>query len=135
MFRQVFFGLLPINHVMGNFKQLIIWQESKELAVRIYQLSNEGKLSKDFGLRDQIRKAAVSVPSNIAEGEEAGFNRLSIRFMHIAKASLAELFTQIQIAQEIGYLEDADYNEAMSMIEKIFKQIKCLIKHRQQFIK
>lgn len=77
----------------------------------------------------------MSVPSNIAEGEEAGFNKLSIRFMHIAKASLAELFTQIQIAQEIGYLEDTDYNEAMSMIEKILKQLKCLIKHRQQFIK
>jgi len=134
MFRQVFFSLMPINHLMGNFKQLIIWQESKDLAVTIYKLSNEGKLSKDFGLRDQIRRAAVSISSNIAEGEEAGFDKQSIKYMHIAKASLAELFTQIQIAYAIGYLDKLDYEDIIETIEKILKQIKSLIKHRQQFL-
>ncbi len=113
---------------------MIIWQESKDLAVTIYKLSNEGKLSKDFGLRDQIRRAAVSISSNIAEGEEAGFDKQSIKYMHIAKASLAELFTQIQIAYAIGYLDKLDYEDIIETIEKILKQIKSLIKHRQQFL-
>ena len=53
---------------MGKFQELKVWQRSKDLAVYIYKITTEGKFSKDFGLRDQIRRAAVSVPSNIAEG-------------------------------------------------------------------
>jgi len=54
---------------MGNFEELKVWQRAKELAVEIYKLTAKGKLSKDYGLRDQMRRAAVSIPSNIAEGD------------------------------------------------------------------
>lgn len=57
---------------MGNFKSLEVWTKSKDLAVTIYKLTNSGGIAKDFGLRDQMRRAAVSIPSNIAEGEESG---------------------------------------------------------------
>lgn len=59
---------------MGNFRNLRVWQKSKELAVEIYKLTNEESFKKDFGLKDQIRRAAVSVPSNIAEGDELDTN-------------------------------------------------------------
>ena len=65
---------------MGNYKELEVWQESRNLAVEIYNATNSGLFKKDFSFRDQIRRAAISIPSNIAEGEESGFNKLGISF-------------------------------------------------------
>jgi four helix bundle protein len=76
------------------------------LVIEVYSLSNNGKLSKDYSLKDQIRRAAISVPSNIAEGEESGFNKLGIRYFYNAKASLAELKTQILIARKVSYITE-----------------------------
>ena len=89
---------------MGNFQKLKVWQRAKDLAVLLYELTSEGALSKDYGLRDQIRRAVVSIPSNIAEGDELGTDRQAIKFFYIAKGSSAELLTQVIIANEIGYL-------------------------------
>ena len=75
---------------MGNFLNLIVWQKAKELAVQIYKLSRNSKISRDFSLRDQIQRAAVSIPANIAEGDELGTNKQSIRHFFIAKGSTAE---------------------------------------------
>jgi len=84
---------------MGNgFKNLKVWPEAKRLAVAVYRMSSTGPLAKDFGLRDQLRRAAVSVPSNIAEGDERDTDKDSIRCFYIAKGSLAELRTQLEIA-------------------------------------
>ncbi|MBW2365740.1 MAG: four helix bundle protein, partial [Deltaproteobacteria bacterium] len=60
---------------MGKFQDLKVWQRAKDLAVYIYKVTSDGKFSKDYGLRDQIRRAAVSIPSNIAEGDELGTNK------------------------------------------------------------
>ena len=70
---------------MGKFQDLKVWQRAKDLAVYIYKLTNKTPFSKDFGLRDQIRKAAISIPSNIAEGDELGSNKQAIRHFYIAK--------------------------------------------------
>jgi len=78
---------------MGNFRKLDVWQLAKNLTIYIYRITNKGFFSKDFGLRDQIRKAAVSIPSNIAEGDESGTNKQSIRYFNIAKGSSAEVIT------------------------------------------
>ncbi len=83
---------------MPGFRQLNVWQRSKKLAVEIYRLTQTERFSRDFGLRDQIRRAAVSIPSNAAEGDERGTNREAVRFFYIAKGSLAELETQLEIA-------------------------------------
>jgi four helix bundle protein len=89
---------------MGKFEDLKVWQRAKELAVYIYKLTAKGKLSSDYGLRDQMRRAAVSIPSNIAEGDEYGSNKQAVKFLHIAKGSAAELLTQAIIAHEIDYI-------------------------------
>jgi len=99
---------------MGKFQDLRVWQRSKDLAVFIYKLTAKGLFSKDFGLRDQIRKAAVSIPSNIAEGDELDSNQQAIRHFFIAKGSAAEVFTQALIAHEIGYID----KESFEFIEK-----------------
>jgi four helix bundle protein len=78
---------------MGNFQKLRVWQLAKNLAVKIYKLTKSQKYSKDFGLKDQIQRAAVSVPANISEGDELGSNRQSIKHFNIAKGSVAEVQT------------------------------------------
>jgi len=86
---------------MGNgFRELRVWQEAKALAVEVYQLIRRSPLlDKDWGLKDQMQRAAVSVPSNIAEGDARKSDKDSIRFFHIALGSLSELITQVEIAR------------------------------------
>ena len=69
---------------MGNFKELKVWQQSKDLAVDIYRLTEQGLFIKDFGLRDQMRRSSVSIPSNIAEGDDLDTDKQSIRHFYIA---------------------------------------------------
>jgi len=115
-----------------GFRDLLIWQKSKELAVRIYKISSQGKLNQDYGLRDQIRRSAVSISSNIAEGDERDTNKESIRFFYIAKGSLAELRTQLEIAHEIGYIEKRVYSELENMCDEIGRMVGKLIKTRKE---
>jgi four helix bundle protein len=88
---------------MGKFRDLKVWQKGKDLAVLVYQITSRGEFSKDFGLRDQMRRAAVSISSNIAEGE-LDTDSQSVRHFFIAKGSAAEVSTQAEIACAIGYL-------------------------------
>ncbi len=113
-----------------GFQGLIVWQKAKELAVLIYKISNEGSLGKDFGLRDQIRRCAVSIPSNIAEGDERNTDKESIRFFYIAKGSLAELLTQLQIALEVGYIGKDVFESLDSDCKEIGRMLGALIKSR-----
>ena len=85
---------------MGKFEDLRVWKRSKDLAVFIYKLTDHDKFMKDFGLRDQIRRAAVSVPSNIAEGDDLDTDKQAIRFFYIAKGSAADSL-HARLPQEI----------------------------------
>jgi len=115
---------------MSKFKELNVWQLAKELAVSIYKITTKGSFNSDFGLRDQIRRASVSIPSNIAEGDERGTNKEAIRFFYIAKGSLAELQTQLIIAHEIGYIDSTILKEIDEKCQKLGKMIGSLIKAR-----
>ncbi|HLP09560.1 MAG TPA: four helix bundle protein [Opitutaceae bacterium] len=113
-----------------GFRELRVWQAAKELAVEIYRLSASGPLAKDFGLRDQIRRAAVSIPSNIAEGDERDTNRDSVRFLYIAKGSLAELRTQLEIAREVSLLPPEAQCRLEQNCAEIGRMLGALIKAR-----
>lgn len=113
-----------------GFRDLLVWQKSKALAVEIYQWTNEGSIARDFSLRDQIRRAAVSIPSNIAEGDERDTNKESVRFLYIAKGSLAELLTQLEIAHEVGYLQRGKLEQFDGMCSEIGRMLGSLIKVR-----
>ena len=115
---------------MSGFKDLKVWQRSKELAVLIYRLTQKGPFTKDYGFKDQIRRAAVSVPSNIAEGDERGSNKDAIRFFYIAKGSLAEIQTQLEIACDIEYLDRSTFNDLEEKCIIIGKMLGSLIKAR-----
>jgi four helix bundle protein len=115
---------------MPGFKQLNVWQLSKKLAVEIYKLTQGDRFSRDFGLCDQIRRAAVSIPSNVAEGDERGTNKDAIRFFYIAKGSLAELQTQLEIAHEIGYIDRTALDAFNEDCTQLAKMLGSLIKAR-----
>ena len=114
----------------SGFRALRVWQVSKELAVQIYRVTDTGPLARDFGLRDQIRRAAVSIPSNIAEGDERDTNKDSVRFLYIAKGSLAELRTQLEIARDVGALTSEAYHQLEPKSAEIGRMLGALIKAR-----
>ena len=87
-----------------RFEDLIAWQKSREMAAAIYKTTGEGNFSKDFALRDQIRRAAVSVMSNIAEGFERKGSKEFHQFLVVAKASCAEVRSQLYVALDVGYI-------------------------------
>jgi len=115
---------------MGNFEELKVWQRAKALAVYVYRLTSTGKLSKDYGLRDQIRRASISIPSNIAEGDESGSNKQAVKFFYVAKGSAAELLTQTIIAREIGYISEDENSFISEECKGISAMLTKLIKVR-----
>jgi len=115
---------------MGDFRELKVWQRAKDLAVYIYRHTAIGEFSKDYGLRDQIRRAAVSIPSNIAEGDELGTDKQSIRFFYTSRGSSAEVLTQAIIANEIGYLQKQDFLHIEDECQRISKMLNKLIRAR-----
>jgi len=117
---------------MGNFQKLRVWQLAKKLAVEIYRLTSNTKLAKDFGLKDQMQRSAVSVASNIAEGDELGSDKQSIRYFYISKGSVAELTTQLIIANEIGYIDNVSVSSLLDDCDKISAMLSNLIKARSQ---
>jgi len=114
----------------NGFKDLTVWKKSKDLAVYLYKLTNTGPFNRDFGMRDQIRRAAVSIPSNIAEGDERDTNKDSVRFLYIAKGSLAEILTQLEICREIGYVTEEEFSYISNEYTTVGKMLGKLIKIR-----
>ena len=115
---------------MGKFRDLKVWQRAKDLAVFIYRLTTHGEFANDYGLRDQIRRAAVSIPSNIAEGDESGTDKQSIKYFYTSRGSSAEVLTQAIIANEIGYIQKEDFLHIENECESISKMLNRLIKAR-----
>lgn len=118
---------------MGSkgFKGLAVWQKAKDLAVQIYKVSDNDMKSIDFGLRDQIRRSAASVASNLAEGDERDTDKESVRYFFIAKGSVAELRTQLQIAHESGHLSKTMYGTLETEYATLGKRIGKLIQARR----
>jgi len=112
-----------------RFEDLDVWKESMRLVIDIY---NKLKDCKDFGLKDQIQRSAVSIPSNISEGYDRGTNKEYIQFLHIARGSCAELRTQLYIAKEIGVIKDIIASDFIKMTQKISAMLYNLIKVRKE---
>ncbi len=118
---------------MGNgFRELRVWQEAKMLAVDVYKLiRNSPELAKDWGLKDQMQRAAVSIASNIAEGDARKSDKDSIRFFRIASGSLAELITQLEIAKDLELACSDELQILIDRLELLSKSIGALAKSRK----
>jgi four helix bundle protein len=102
-----------------RFEDLIAWQKSKHLSVLIYRTSSKAPFSKDFGLRDQIRKAVISIMSNIAEGFERYSPREFRQFLSIARGSAAEVRSQLHLARELDYIPEDEAVRMIALSEEI----------------
>lgn len=113
-----------------RFEEIKAWQEARELAKLVYTVTRGIAIAKDYGLKDQIQRAAVSVGSNIAEGFARNGNKEFAKFLWIAKGSAAEVQSQLYTAKDIGYISDADFNtvyeKAESCIILIYRFLKSL---------
>lgn len=101
-----------------RFEDLIAWQKARQLTVDIYRVTALGEFSRDFGLRDQIRRASVSVMSNIAEGFDRGSRGEFHQFLIIAKASCAEVRSQLYVALDVGYIIQEIFSNLNSNTEE-----------------
>lgn len=112
--------------------KLRVWQLAKDIAVKIYRLTREKEFARDFGLKDQIQRSAVSIASNIAEGDELGSDKQSVRYFYISKGSVAELTTQLIIANEIGYIDVDTTKSFLDDCDKISAMLTKLIQARSK---
>jgi len=116
----------------NGFQDLTVWQRARELAAFVYQITMNASFSHDPSLRDQMRRAAVSIPSNIAEGDERETDKEAVRSFYIAKGSSAELHTQSLIAHDIGYIDDVQRERLTDSCSEISRMLANLIKARSR---
>ena len=114
--------------VAKRFEELVIWQKSRDFAKMIYSLTRTLAFAKDYGLKDQIQRAAVSVGSNIAEGFERNGNVEFTNFLFIAKGSCGEVRSQLYIAYDLGYITRVQFEEAVSQSVELSKSIYSFVK-------
>ena len=115
-----------------RFEDLRVWQAGRELTREIYTVTNRGTFAKDFALKDQIRRAAISVMSNIAEGFESRTRPRFIDHLGIAKASAAEVRCQLYVALDQAYLDKDTFDTMTDTADKIGRQAYRLMKHLKQ---
>jgi four helix bundle protein len=113
-----------------SFEDLIVWQKGIELVKSVYLQTGGGAFNKDFALRDQIRRATVSIPTNIAEGFERSSRKEYLLFLNIAKGSAGEVRSLLRVALEVGYMSQAAYEQlredVMALSRRLHNQMKAI---------
>ena len=116
-----------VSSRVNSHKNLIVWQKALALAVKVHYGSTAFPRHELFGLTSQMRRAAISVPSNIAEGAARRTTRDFLSFLHVARGSLAELETQLLLAREIGYLDEPTRNQLIAELAEVGRLINAFI--------
>jgi four helix bundle protein len=111
-----------------GFRDLIVWKRAYELTLNLYRATKKFPKEETFGLTSQIRRAAASVPANIAEGYERNHRKEYLQFLFIAKGSLGELDTYLLLARDIGYMKSEDFDHMNTMRHETMKMLQGLIK-------
>ncbi len=113
-----------------TFEDLIVWQKAIEFVKEVYLITSEGELKRDFGLRDQMRRAAVSIPTNIAEGFERASRKEYLLFLNIAKGSAGETRSLLRVALDVGYLSRETYDRlrqsVLTLSRYLFNQMNAI---------
>ena len=115
-----------------KFEEIQAWQRSYEVTMAVYRLTSDGKFAKDFGLRDQIRRASVSMMANIAEGHGRRSNTEFANFLNLARGSAAEVQSHLHIALGIGYIDNVDFDELYSKVTEISRMLLSLAQYLRE---
>ncbi len=111
-----------------SYQELIVWQKAADAAALVYQIAKKLPKTEIYSLTSQMQRAAVSIPSNIAEGQARNSTKEFIQFLSVAKGSKAELETQLQLCVKVGYLADTDISETMNLLQEVGKMLSALTK-------
>ena len=114
-----------------HFEKLEVWRQSRKVVVAVYKLLNKFPTEERFGLCDQLRRAAISVPSNIAEGISRIAVKETMHFLEIAFGSLMEVYCQLQIAVDLGYMTEDDFDQIKPLIQSTSKMLNGLHKAKK----
>lgn len=120
--------MVKINTKLRDYKDLIAWQKSYQMCRTVYQITENFPRKEQFGLTSQIRRSALSVPSNIAEGYTRHSTQDYIRFLYIAYSSLAELETQLMLSKDLNYIDQTVYAKIESLTREVQRIMMALIK-------
>lgn len=112
-----------------GFEEIQAWQKAKSVTLRIYRLTESGRFAKDFGLKDQIRRASVSIMANIAEGHGRKSNSEFANFVNLARGSAHEVQSHIHVAVGLGYLDRTEFEELYILISEISKMTLALARY------
>jgi four helix bundle protein len=112
-----------------KFEEIQAWQKARAATTRVYQITSDGKFARDFGLRDQIRRAAVSIMANIAEGQGRFSNKEFANFLNIAHGSVAETQSHLYITSDLGYLDQPNFTELYDLLGEVARMTMALMKH------
>jgi len=118
----------------SNYRDLVVWQKARKLAVDIYRVTQQFPRAETFGLTQQLRRAVISVPSNIAEGHGRRSSKDILHFLTVARGSLFEIETQIIIATDLEYIEAARSNTLVSQVLDVIRLLNGLIRHHQKLL-
>src|SRR4030095_1110153 len=117
---------IPGEQEVQGFKDLLVWQKGMELAKAIYRVSREFPVEERFGLVAQMRRCAVSIPSNLAEDQARHTTGEFIQFISHAEGSLAELYTQMRLSVDLGLCEESEAADLFELIEELCKMLTSL---------
>lgn len=120
-----------MKEIIHSYKDLIVWQKSIDLVVNIYELTEKFPKEEIYGLTSQIRRSAVSIPSNIAEGRNRGTRADYVHFLRMSYGSGAELETQIEISKKLLKTKDLNYNGVDGLLVEIMKILNVMINKLQ----
>jgi four helix bundle protein len=120
---------------LTHFEDLTCWQQARNVVKDIYKVCRINEFRKDYGLSDQVKRSAVSIMANIAEGFSRRSNKEFIQFLYIAKSSAAELQSHLYAALDQGYLNNKNFSSLYEKIDKVQRQISNLIKYLTQTLK
>ncbi|KKW46444.1 MAG: hypothetical protein A3A43_03440 [Candidatus Liptonbacteria bacterium RIFCSPLOWO2_01_FULL_56_20] len=109
-----------------SFRELTVWQKSMDLVLKIYQQTNNFPQAESYGLTSQMRRAAVAIPSNIAEGYARSHTKEYARFISVAFSSGAELETQLEISKKLSYITDSEHSDAVALLDEIMRMLNKL---------
>ena len=112
---------------METHKDLRVWRQSIEMVTSIYLMTQSFPKEEMFGLVSQLRRASVSVPSNIAEGYARGTDKEKLHFLRISSGSMSEVETQLILGLNLGYIDQEKYNELSETVTSVWKQLNSLI--------
>ena len=113
--------------MIRDYKELTVWQKAMDLVVEVYRIVKLLPREETYGLSDQMRRAAISIPSNIAEGQMRNTRREYINFLYMARASNAELQTQCLICARIHYIAEKEMFMALSLSDEVARMINAMI--------